>query len=242
MRLIPTPLGAALEHLVASTNRILALVPPAFGLAVTTSAADTTDTGSTPDKEEDNENTQPNHQHPSGREGGGDKNGSAKISSSREERGRKRAGRVRHALAHARFLLQRLQGVLSPLLSDHGTGEQASRISAGERVRTSPLAEEAGALVVALGAGSVIASRLEAALERLVRLYEAEEHIKRCRREGRKVRGRDAERDVNVVRWMRHERREEVQDLVKGLQEFGMAVWFLLTILERWVYSGCNDA
>ncbi|KAK4244028.1 hypothetical protein C7999DRAFT_35619 [Corynascus novoguineensis] len=223
MRLIPTPLGAALEHLVASTDRISALVPPAFGLAVTTSA---------PDKEEDNENTQPNYQHSSGREGSGDKNGSAKISSSREERGRKRAARVRHALAHARFLLRRLQAVLSPLLGDRDAWEQASRTSAGERVRTNPLAEEAGALVVALGAGSVIASRLEAALERLVRLYEAEEHIKRCRREGRRVRGRDVERDVNVVRWMRHERREEIQDLVKGLQEFGMAVWFLLTILE----------
>jgi hypothetical protein len=41
------------------------------------------------------------------------------------------------------------------------------------------------------------------------------------------------ERDVDVVRWMRHERRGEVWDLMKGVKDFGTAVWFLLTIFER---------
>jgi hypothetical protein len=149
--------------------------------------------------------------------------GGSSSSSAREERGQKRVVRVRYDLNHARSLLLRLKFTLLDRVTWEGIHDQRKRL-VGMRD-----------LAAVLGAGAMVFRCLEDALRELARLYEMEERVKRRKRKGKGKEGdgKDIEKDVNVVRWMRHERRGEVWDMMKGVKDLGTAVWFVLTILER---------
>ncbi|KAH6839583.1 hypothetical protein B0I37DRAFT_394082 [Chaetomium sp. MPI-CAGE-AT-0009] len=137
------------------------------------------------------------------------------TTSSREERGHRRVGRVRADLIRARSMLEQLRRTFC----------DTGRWGMDRRRRRLIEMRQVAAVV---GAGAVALYRLEGALRELVRLYEVEEGIKRGGKEGKEGK----ERDVDVVRWMRHERRGEVWDLMKGVEDFWTGAEFVVTILE----------
>ncbi|EAQ88710.1 predicted protein [Chaetomium globosum CBS 148.51] len=229
MHLEPTPLPPALNHILESITRVSALVQPAFGLAPP---------------------SQPHHHHhhhhnrqQQGEQGQADTpptnispDGVANPNS-RQERGHKRVVRVRYDLNHARSLVEQLRGLFCD--DDAGAGGRWKGIERGRKGLV-----EMRQVAAVLGAGALVLYCLEGALVELGRLYEVEEGIRRGvgvgvgvgvsrGPEGKEREEREErERDVDVVRWMRHERRGEVWDLMKGVKDFGTAVWFFLTIFE----------
>ncbi|KAK4039421.1 hypothetical protein C8A01DRAFT_36631 [Parachaetomium inaequale] len=202
MHLVPAPLPTTLDDLLASATRVSALVQPAFGLAT--------------DSQQGSGDNNTNNNNDNTIEDRGS------SSSTREERGQKRVVRVRYDLNHARSLLLQLQSILLDRDKWEGIHYQRKRLV------------ELRELAAALGAGAMVFSCLEDALRGLGRLYEMEGRIKRRRGKGKGKEGhcKDIEKDVDVVRWMRHERRGEVWDMMKGVKDLGTAVWFVLTILE----------
>ncbi|KAK3296518.1 uncharacterized protein B0H64DRAFT_171579 [Chaetomium fimeti] len=222
MHLDPTPLPDALNHLLESTTRVSALVQPAFGLAPPASQ-----------QHHNHNHNQENNTDTPGPEDGG---GNTTPSSSREDRGHKRVVRVRYDLNHARSLLEQLRRVFCDGDSDSGGGAWTGVPHCRKRLI------EMRQVAAVLGAGALVLYCLEGALRELVRLYEVEEGIRKGvdvgvgvgvgvgegKGKGKGVR----ERDVDVVRWMRHERRAEVWDLMKGVKDFGTAVWSVMTIFE----------
>lgn len=231
MHLDPTPLPLALAHLLESITRVSALVQPALGLAPP---------------------SQPHHHgREQGEHGQGDNDdgevGHATATahaaqdgvanpSSRQERGHKRVVRVRYDLNHARSLLEQLRGVFrGDQGNEDGNGGGGGRWDDIDRCRKGLV--EMRQVAAVLGAGALVLYCLEGTLVELGRLYEVEEGIKKGGGDvphavDRREKG-VKDRDVDVVRWMRHERRGEVWDLMKGVKDFGTAVWFLLTIFER---------
>ncbi|KAH6627370.1 hypothetical protein F5144DRAFT_651707 [Chaetomium tenue] len=221
MHLDPTPLPPALNHILESITRVSALVQPAFGLAPPSQS--------------------PYHTHHHNRQQQGEGQGQADTTTSnispdgvanpnsRQERGHKRVVRVRYDLNHARSLVEQLKGVFC---ADAGEGGRWNGIDRGRKGLV-----EMRQVAAVLGAGALVLYCLEGALVELGRLYDVEEGVKRGVGAGvsRGREGKDKEekeKDVDVVRWMRHERRGEVWDLMKGVKDFGTAVWFLLTIFE----------
>lgn len=154
-------------------------------------------------------------------EGSGDNNdveGEASGSSSRSnERGQKRAVRVRYDLDNARSLLEQFGWVL-----DRWEAIPAAR---KEMVEVRELA-------AVFGAGAVVFGCVEGGLRELGRLYEMEPLVKSAM-----VRAEGGEEDKNKdgVRWLRHEVRGELWEMMRGLKDLATAVWCVMTILERWV-------
>ena len=154
--------------------------------------------------------------------GGGDNNdgdgeASGSSSSRSNERGLKRAVRVRYDLDNARSLLEQFGWVL-----DRWEAIPAAR---KEMVEVRELA-------AVFGAGAVVFGCVEGGLRELGRLYEMEALVKSAM-----VRTEGGEEDKNkdVVRWLRHDVRGELWEMMRGLKDLATAVWCAMTILERWV-------
>ena len=141
--------------------------------------------------------------------------------------GQKRAVRLRYELDNVRAWLGRLQFVLgaATLGADaHNGGSQGVGTHIGDGILPGLSAERKGLVLVrevaaVLGAGAVVFGCLEGALGQLVRLYSIEEE-------------KNDEGGVKVVRWLRHETRGQVWEMMRGLKDLGRAVWFLLTVLD----------
>jgi hypothetical protein len=231
MNLVPTPLPTAVAHLLASAARVSNLVQPAFGLS-----PDHPCSARQADSNSSNHNDHDNN----------DEDNKEKSSSSRQEReekAQKRAIRVQYDLGNAVSLLEQLRRVmdetgrntwaeiplLEPLKRVKEEGKKTSKW--GEIPLERKELVQVREVAAVLGAGGVVFHGLEGALRELGRLYDTEREIR-----ANKEREVEEKRDANVVRWLRHETRQEVWEMMRGLKDLGTAVWFVLTVLERFVF------
>ncbi len=142
--------------------------------------------------------------------------------------GQKRAVRLRYELDNVRAWLGRLQfvlGVAPASVDARRGGDQGVGSITGYGILPGLSTERKGLVLVrevaaVLGAGAVVFGCLEGALGELARLYSIEEE-------------KEDEGGVKVARWLRHETRGEVWDMMRGLKDLGRAVWFLLTVLDE---------
>jgi hypothetical protein len=227
MNLVPTPLPTAVAHLLTSAARVSALVQPAFGLPPNHLCSPLPAEGSSNNNKDKND--EDNKEKSINRE-------------EREEKAQKRALRVQYDLGNAISLLEQLRWVVDetgvnpwgeiPLLESlkrvKDDGKKTNRW--GEIPLERKELVQVREVAAVLGAGGVVFDGLEGALRELGRLFETEREI-RANRE----KGVEEKRDANVVRWLRHETRQEVWEMMRGLKDLGTAVWFVLTVLERFV-------
>jgi hypothetical protein len=211
-QLTPTPLPTALSLLLVSEARVSALVRPAFGLGA--APEDGQVEGGQPEGSGDNDG-----------DGGGDGDGdgqagssSSSSSSARKERSQKRAVRVRYDLDNARSLLEQVGWVL----------DKWDAIPAARKAMV-----EVRELAAVFGAGAVVFNCVEDGLRELARLYEVEALDKAAmeKAEG----GCEVDKNKDVVRWLRHDVRGELWEMMRGLKDLATAVWCVMMILERWV-------
>jgi hypothetical protein len=211
-QLTPTPLPTALSLLLVSEARVSALVRPAFGLGA--APEDGQVEGGQPEGSGDNDGD-------GGRDGDADGDGQAGSSSSssssaRKERSQKRAVRVRYDLDNARSLLEQVGWVL----------DKWDAIPAARKAMV-----EVRELAAVFGAGAVVFNCVEDGLRELARLYEVEALDKAAmeKAEG----GCEVDKNKDVVRWLRHDVRGDLREMMRGLKDLATAVWCVMMILER---------
>jgi hypothetical protein len=148
-------------------------------------------------------------------DGDGDVEGSS-SSSARKERSQKRAVRVRYDLDNARSLLEQVGWVL----------DKWDAIPAARKEMV-----EVRELAAVFGAGAVVFNCVEGGLRELARLYEVEALAKGAMEkvEG----GGEVDKNKDVVRWLRHDVRGELWEMMRGLKDLATAVWCVMMILER---------
>jgi hypothetical protein len=152
--------------------------------------------------------------------GSGDNDGDGDVeggsSSARKERSQKRAVRVRYDLDNARSLLEQVGWVL----------DKWDAIPAARKEMV-----EVRELAAVFGAGAVVFNCVEGGLRELARLYEVEALAKGAMEkvEG----GGEVDKNKDVVRWLRHDVRGELWEMMRGLKDLATAVWCVMMILER---------
>ncbi|KAH6612221.1 hypothetical protein B0J18DRAFT_414332 [Chaetomium sp. MPI-SDFR-AT-0129] len=228
--LTPIPLPQTLNHLLAACTRVSQLVPTAFGLP--------------PDALD---NLRGQHAHGNNNiNNSNDRNGGDEDDEKANYRVYKRAIRVEYDLQiHARVPLEQLRGTMlggSGSGSDTESDEESSSNNNNKWSTIRPTRKSlipTRELAAVLGAGGQVLDVLERVLGELGGLYQREGQVTQegnGSQGGSRSRNGDREREdkdkVGVARWLRHEKRGEVWDLMRGVKDLGTAIWAVLGVLE----------